>query len=226
VDKPGRRHVITALDGIIFDLDGTVAETRDVCIEAFQHAIELYTGERPTPRGVVGLWGPTEEGVLREAVGPEWQSAVDTYLAEYERLHASIATPFPGIRSLLDRLAEVSIPTAIVTGKGPRSTRISLEVLGLNDVFEFVEAGSIDGAVKARKITRVVERWGVPARSVAYVGDHPHDALEAHEAGVIAVAAAWSVFAEPEALRGSGPDEYFDSVVGFAEWVEAAIGTR
>ncbi len=106
-----------------------------------------------------------------------------------------------------------------MTGKGPRSARISLEVLGIEDAFDAVEAGSIDGAVKAQKITHILEQWGVPPAAVVYVGDHPHDAIEAHKAGTIAVAAAWSEHTDVEALRRSGPDEYFDSSQDFAAWL-------
>ena len=207
------------LQGVIFDLDGTLADTLDVCIEAFQYAIKAHTGDHLTPAEVVALWGPTEEGVLRAAVGPEWEDSVETFLSEYERLHVSVPEPFPGIRPLLDHLRDVGIPMAVVTGKGPRSAQISLEVLRIEDAFDAVEAGSIDGAIKAQKISHILERWGVPPAAVVYIGDHPHDAIEAHKAGTIAVAAAWSDLTDVEALRNSGPDEYFDSSLDFAEWL-------
>jgi len=207
------------LQGVIFDLDGTLADTLDVCIEAFQYAIKAHTGDQLSPTEVVALWGPTEEGVLRAAVGPEWEDSVETFLSEYERLHVSVPEPFPGIRPVLDHLRTVGIPAAVVTGKGPRSAQISLEVLAIDDAFDAVEAGSIDGAVKAQKIRHIVERWAVPPAAVVYVGDHPHDAIEAHKAGTMAVAAAWSDHTDVEALRGSGPDEYFDSSLDFAEWL-------
>ena len=207
------------LQGVIFDLDGTLADTLDLCIEAFQYAIKAHTGDDLSPAEVVALWGPTEEGVLRAAVGPEWEDSVETFLSEYERLHVSVPEPFPGIRSLLDHLVTVGVPLAVVTGKGPRSAQISLEVLGIEDAFNAVEAGSIDGAIKAQKISHIVEEWGVPPATVVYIGDHPHDAIEAHKAGTVAVAAAWSKHTDIEALRRSGPDEYFDSSRDFAAWL-------
>jgi phosphoglycolate phosphatase/pyrophosphatase PpaX len=207
------------LQGVIFDLDGTLADTLDVCIEAFQFAIKAHTGEQLSPAKVVALWGPTEEGVLREAVGPEWEESVETFLSEYERLHVSVPEPFPGIRELLNHLRSVGIPAAVVTGKGPRSAQISLEVLGIEDAFDAVEAGSIDGAIKAQKISHILDQWDVSPAAVVYVGDHPHDAVEAHKAGTMAVAAAWSHHTDVEALRRSGPDEYFDSSQEFAAWL-------
>ncbi len=98
------------LQGVIFDLDGTLADTLDVCIEAFQYAIKAHTGDHLSPAEVVSLWGPTEEGVFRAAVGPEWEDSVETFLSEYERLHVSVPEPFPGIRPLLGHLRSVGIP--------------------------------------------------------------------------------------------------------------------
>jgi phosphoglycolate phosphatase-like HAD superfamily hydrolase len=207
------------LQGVIFDLDGTLADTLDVCIEAFQYAIAEHTGRRLSPAEVVTLWGPTEEGVLREAVGPEWEHSVETFLAEYERLHVAVPEPFPGIRDLLAHLVAAGIPTGVVTGKGARSAQISLEVLGIDGYFDVVEAGSIDGPVKKEKIAHIVERWGVPAGTVVYVGDHPHDAIHAHAAGTLAVGAAWSHHTDIDALRRSAPDEFFDSSTDFAAWL-------
>lgn len=207
------------LQGVIFDLDGTLADTLDVCIEAFQYAIAAHTGRRLSPGEVVALWGPSEEGVLREAVGPEWEHSVETFLTEYERLHVSVPEPFPGIRELLEHLAAAGIPTGVVTGKGARSAQISLEVLGIDGYFDAVEAGSIDGPVKEEKIARIVERWGVPAEAVIYVGDHPHDAIHAHAAGTLAAGAAWSHHTDTDALRRSAPDEFFDSSTEFAAWL-------
>jgi phosphoglycolate phosphatase-like HAD superfamily hydrolase len=208
------------LQGVIFDLDGTLADTLDVCIEAFQYAIAEHTGRRLSPPEVVALWGPTEEGVLRTAVGPEWEHSVETFLAEYERLHVAVPEPFPGIRDLLEHLVAVGVPAGVVTGKGPRSAQISLEVLGIDSFFDAVEAGSIDGPVKAEKISHIVEQWGVPPEAVVYVGDHPHDTIHAHEAGTLAIGAAWSHHTDVDALRRSAPDEYFDSSTEFATWLE------
>jgi phosphoglycolate phosphatase/pyrophosphatase PpaX len=214
------------LQGVIFDLDGTLADTLDLCVEAFQYAIKAHTGDQLSPAEVVALWGPTEEGVLRKAVGPEWEESVETFLAEYERLHVSVPEPFPGIRNVLTHLRTVGVPAGVVTGKGSRSAWISLEVLGIEDAFDAVEAGSIDGAVKAQKIAHILGQWGLPPASVAYVGDHPHDAIEAHKAGTMAVAAAWSKQTDVEALRRSGPDEYFESSRDFAAWLISQTSPR
>jgi phosphoglycolate phosphatase-like HAD superfamily hydrolase len=109
---------------------------------------------------------------------------------------------------------------AIVTGKGPRSAAISLRILGLDGLFERVEAGSPDGNIKPNNMRRVVEAWGFDPAAVACVGDAPSDIRAAREIGAIPLAAAWAATADYEALRALAPKETFRRVEEFLEWIE------
>ena len=60
---------------------------------------------------------------------------------------------------------------------------MSLTHFGLDGVFDAVEVGSPQGVVKAAAIARVVERWGVAARDVIYVGDAVADMEAARRGG-------------------------------------------
>ena len=78
-----------------------------------------------------------------------------------------------------------------MTGKGPKTTTMSLAHFGLDRTFDLVETGSPLGVVKAAAIARIVVAWGMTSREVIYVGDAVADMHAAAEAGVLAVAAAW-----------------------------------
>jgi len=89
----------------------------------------------------------------------------------------------------------------------------------LDGLFEPVETGSPTGVVKTAALTRVVTAWGVKPEQVIYVGDAVSDVRAAHEAGVLAVAAAWAptaVAAELEALR---PHALFTDAADFHAWL-------
>ena len=77
--------------------------------------------------------------------------------------------------------------------------------------------------MRTEKIARIADRWGIDRSTVAYVGGHPSDTVDAHRAGVVAVAAAWSAYADLEDLAGQGTDMLFDSVGSFARWVDRAV---
>ncbi len=204
---------------MIFDFDGTLADTLPICIKAFQHTFKLYGGPELDAAGVRSLFGPSEEGVIAIALGEDADVALETYLAEYTRLHYTCPQPFLGIRGVLDDLRERRVPLAIVTGKGPRSVRISLDYIGLGDDFDLVEAGSPRGSVKGEAMTRVAEAWGLPPGRLVSVGDHRNDVREARRAGTFPVSVVWAHPESAEALRSEAPEALFETVDEFAAWL-------
>ncbi|MGH9174241.1 MAG: HAD family hydrolase [Vicinamibacterales bacterium] len=207
------------LKGMIFDLDGTLADTIPVCCAAFRDVMIRQTGTEYSDVEIMARFGPSEEGIFQQLAGDAWRDCLADYLMTYEREHAACAEPFPGVPEMLELLAERALPVAIVTGKGADSAAISLRALGLDRHFTIVESGSPNGSVKPASIRRIVGRWGVDPATVAYVGDAPNDIDEARSAGVIPVAAAWAVTADRAALTAQDPAQLFGSVADLCRWI-------
>jgi len=212
------------LRGMIFDMDGTLCDTLAVCIEAFQHVFERRLGRRMSAEEVLGMFGPSEEGMIRRLIPEGYEPAVVEYLAEYERLHEERDVAFPGIERALDLLRERRILLGVVTGKGAASAAISFRHLGLAPYFDVVEAGSPDGGVKPEGIRRVLARWRIPPGEVAYVGDSPSDMADAVIAGVIPLGAGWAATSTVQAPACCGARVTFPSVERFCDWIETAVG--
>jgi pyrophosphatase PpaX len=208
------------LRGIIFDLDGTLGDTVPVCIQAFQRTFHHYLGYLLTSQDIIAMFGPSEEGMLQRQLPQTWPQALDMYLEEYARAHATCREPFPGILPLLTTLQGRGVRLGIVTGKGLRSASISAHALGLDVYFDGIEAGAAAGPVKPAGIRTLLTRWAVAPEEVAYVGDAPYDIDAAKHAGVIAVAAAWAASADVAALAARQPHALFRSVAEFATWAE------
>jgi phosphoglycolate phosphatase-like HAD superfamily hydrolase len=197
---------------LIFDFDGTIADTLGVCIAAFQDTIVSHGGPELSADEVRALFGPTESGVLRKVLGDGWRDALTTYLVRYAELHTLQPLPFPGIFSLLRELERLGIHRGIVTGKGMGSTMISLRILGLDGHFDDIGAGSIDGVVKAEAIAEMYTKWGIEPERTAYVGDSLGDIDEARKAGVVPIAAAWAPNADAAGLAAREPAALFTDV--------------
>lgn len=208
------------LGGVIFDLDGTLGDTLPVCFAAFRSTFERFLGVEYTDAEIRAMFGPTEEGMLTARVPQAAEQAVSHYLAGYAANHHLCPTPFDGIVELLDALEARAVPTAVVTGKGPHSTRISLESWGLASRFGRIEPGGDNGAVKPERMEAVVADWGVDPATVVAVGDVPGDVVAARAAGVVPVSAAWSPLADVDALRAAAPEAVFQDVGAFAAWLD------
>ena len=214
---------IPAITAVIWDVDGTLADTIPLCVEALATAISSHGGPDLSPAEIIGRFGPNEEGLLRNELGDRWVDAIETYLDEYERAHHDAALVFTEVRDLILALAQAGVPMAVVTGKGPRSAAITLDLIGLGGAFEHVAAGSMDGPIKSTEICRIIGAWGIEPANVAYVGDSPSDITEARAAGVIAVGAAWKPDADPSILEPHEPDAILLSESDLVSWITAAL---
>lgn len=54
---------------IAFDMDGTLADTLPLCMEAFVEGVSPYVGHRLEEREVTRLYGLNEVGMIKALVG-------------------------------------------------------------------------------------------------------------------------------------------------------------
>ena len=210
------------IDGVISDMDGTLADTLPVCFVAFRHTMETFSGRRYTDEEIMAHFGPSEEGIFRRLVPDRWKECLDAYSKAYAREHLRAARLFPGIEEALGRLRERGIPLAVVTGKGPRSAAISFRQLDLARYFDILETGAPEGSIKPEAIRKVLAKWAVPPERVAYLGDAASDMEEARATGLIPLGAAW----DSRATVGSGsvaPRLLFPTVESFTDWIDTSV---
>ncbi|MCR9225896.1 MAG: HAD family hydrolase [Flavobacteriaceae bacterium] len=205
---------------VIFDLDGTIANTLPLCIRAFRESIEPLIHRPLSDSEIIATFGPSEEGTIMALAPNHYEEGIKDYLRFYEDLHDMCPSPFDGIENILEVLRNKSVHTSMVTGKGKHSTKISLDRFGLAHFFEVVETGSPKGPRKVEAIQRILSSLkNIKSYEVIYVGDSPSDIISSRNAGVPVIAAAWAETAEKENLLKLNPNRMFDSVNKFAEWL-------
>jgi phosphoglycolate phosphatase-like HAD superfamily hydrolase len=205
---------------IIFDLDGTIADTLPLCIAAFKKSIEPLLGKEVSAEEIVATFGPSEEGTIRQLIPTHEEAGVKAYLEHYQQLHYTCPAPFSGIPELLAFLQSKGIQLAMVTGKGIHSTRLSLKQFGLEKYFEVLETGSPAGPNKVNGIWRVLERLNAGTGETIYVGDAPSDVKACQQVGIPIAAAGWASTADNKELEALKPDWLFYSITEFWEWLD------
>src|SRR5579883_1114098 len=95
--------------GILFDLDGTLADTVPVCYAGFRGALEQHAGRTYTDAEIDALFGPNEMGSFQRVVPDRWEACYATFLTEYEAAHALCREPFPEMVALLEELRQSGI---------------------------------------------------------------------------------------------------------------------
>ncbi len=104
-----------------FDLDGTIADTMPLSIEAFCESVSGYMDHELTEKEVVETFGLNETGMVNAIVRENRESAMRDFYERYEILHREVTEPFPGILELFAFLREKNVMLALITGKGERS---------------------------------------------------------------------------------------------------------
>jgi pyrophosphatase PpaX len=208
------------LTAILFDMDGTLADTIPVCIQAYQVTVQHFCGRTPEVAEIYAHFGPSEEGILEQFIPGRLEETLPFFLAHYERCHTSCAQPFSGVARLFSVLKAKKMRSAIVTGKGLHSAEISMRVLGLSQWVDMLEAGSASGAIKPHSMRQVLQRWGIPPEQAAYVGDTPYDISAAREAGLLPVGAAWAADSLLRSQPVTGDCPIFYEMDRFSDWIE------
>ncbi len=212
------------IKAVIFDLDGTLANTLPLCIQAFRQSVEPLINRSISDADIIATFGPSEEGTIMALAPNHYDKGVADYLHYYEQLHDMCPIPFDGIKEILQVLKDKGVHIAMVTGKGKYSTDISLRHFKLTHFFETIETGSPKGARKAEGIQIILDRLtNINNDEVIYVGDAPSDITASRQVGVPVIAAGWADTAEPEKLQELKPDEMFYTIKDFENWLLGKI---
>lgn len=211
------------INTVIFDLDGTIADTLPLCIAAFKKSIEPLLGAQISEHEIIATFGPSEEGTIRKLVPQFEEAGVKSYLEHYAALHHTCAQPFDGIKELLQFLKDKGVKLAMVTGKGVHSTKISLQQFGLNEYFSSIETGKPDGPDKVNGIKRALKSLNTPIDNCIYVGDAPSDIIASKEAGIPIASVAWAKTTDDKELLLLNPDWIFYSIAEFKSWITKLI---
>ncbi len=167
-----------SIRAVIFDLDGTLADTFPLIVKAWNAGVGPETGLVYSDAEVIARFGiPDPQMIRRELKGGAGERADAAYHAAYAREH-SIVKAFDGVDDMLAELNRRKVPTGLMTGKGKQAV-ITLEAaFGWSKAFGSVITGK-DVKVQSpirRELFAVAQSLGVePAACMirgAFAGGH------------------------------------------------------
>lgn len=182
---------------ILFDLDGTLADTAP----DLAAAINLMRTQRQLPPTPYNSLRPFASAGARGLIGagfditPEdqqYESMRLEFLSNYENTLATHSKLFDGITALLQGLAEIELPWGVVTNKAERFTLPLIPQIGLSKAACIV-SGDTTAHSKPHPapLLEAARRLGIEAAQCWYVGDDLRDIQAAQAAGMTSIAAAW-----------------------------------
>lgn len=185
------------MDSVIFDVDGTLWDSRIPVAKSWNASLEAYTG-RPSTYTVEylgSLFGRTMDDIAaallpdatREeqlAFGEECFQAGNRYL---EREHGTL---YPGVKETLAELAK-KYPLYIVSNCQSGYIEVMMKTTGLEEYFSGHLCYGDTGEGKGKNLVTLCRRYGL--RNPIYVGDTQGDANACAEAGMPMIWAAYGM---------------------------------
>jgi phosphoglycolate phosphatase len=202
--------------GVVFDLDGTLVDSRDDIVQAVQHTRRAHGAGALPPDVIASYVGDGARVLLARAWQlPEADAALDAYLVtflDFYTAHAADHTRLmKGAHEALDALS--ALPLALATNKPRVTTDAVLTHLDLARHFRLIVAGGDLPKAKpdAMVLEHVAHALDVPAPALVMVGDGPQDiraglAVGAHTIGVL------GGFAHRDALVAAGAHVIIDDL--------------
>lgn len=180
---------------VLFDVDGTLLDTREYIFQAFEHTFEKH-GLPAIPRARLALMVGHVLGEAYEEVtgktGNELDALLETHGA-FQREHVELSAPYPGTLEVLRTLHERGLAMAAVTMRHSRTAVKTLETAGVAPFlkaivcFDQVERPKPD----ALHALKALELLGESPRSAVMVGDTYIDIETGVNAGTMTVFARY-----------------------------------
>ena len=224
-EKPG----IRTLGAVLFDLDGTLADTAPD-LSAALNRVRSDRGLLPLPlaqlrpyasHGARGLLGA---GMAVAPGEPVYEELRDAFLAHYEAGLCVESALFAHIDTVLDALDARALPWGIVTNKATRYTTPLLTSLHLTPSAAGVICGDTTPFAKPHPapLTEAAHRLGVaPARCV-YIGDARRDIEAGKAAGMRTLVARWGYIEPEDAPDTWSADAILDDPAALLGWLQTA----
>jgi phosphoglycolate phosphatase len=213
---------------ILFDLDGTLADTAPDLAAAI-NLLRTVRGLTPTAyellrpqasagaRGMIGV----AFGLTPQDAG--YEELRQGFFTNYEAAMAVHSALFDGIRELLDGIVEAGLSWGIVTNKPARFTDPLVPMIGLQQA-RCVVSGDTTAHAKPHPapLLEAASRLGLAPEQCWYVGDDLRDIQAGQAAGMRTIACQWGYCGAVEPAAW-GADHLLATPAALLELIRATV---
>jgi phosphoglycolate phosphatase len=220
---PARLGIAIRL-GLVFDLDGTLIDSRQDIAEAANHALQAHGLPRLSASEIATYVGDGARALLARAArvdleAPVLDALLETFLAYYAEHPTDHTLLLPGAQEALTQLSH--LPLALCTNKPRSITDAVLANLRLPVQFRVVVGG---GDLPKNKpdplpLLHIAEQLQLTPAELVMVGDGAQDIACAKAAGAHSVGVEGGIQGQ-EAMLSAGPDVVLKSLAELPAVIE------
>jgi phosphoglycolate phosphatase len=195
---------------IIFDFDGTLADSRDWMRGVFNQVARRYRFRTISEAELEMLRGHDNRAIMRYLGVPGWKLPfIANYMRGLVAAQADQIPLFPGVDETLRRLADGGLMLAIVSSNSEANVRRILGSANAARITHYACGASLFG--KAAKFRQVVKRSGIPPSETLCIGDEARDIEAAASSRLASGAVTWG-YATADLLKAQRPTLMFSAL--------------
>lgn len=205
------------MKAVLFDIDGTLVDSNDFHVEAWDMAFQEagLSIDRDAIRGQIGKGGDLLVPTLAPDLDDDAQQALESRHGEiFKGEFLDRVRPFPHARDILARVRDAGGKVVLASSASQEELDHYVELLGVRDLLDATTSkDDVETSKPAPDIfsTALKKLPGVAPQDTVVVGDTPYDVEAAGKCGVAAVAVRSGGF-EDAVLRDAGAVALYDDV--------------
>lgn len=205
------------IKGILFDFDGTLADTNHLILSAFKHTFKTCLNKEIPEQEIIKSFGLTLAEAMKlyasdEAMIPVMRSVYREYNLNH---HDEMIRPIHGVADALAALHGNGLKMAVVTSKKSPMAYRGLKCCGLEAYISAV-VGCDDTAFNKpdpEPMFKACELLDVEPEACICVGDSPFDLQSGKRAGALTAAVKYTSFDWKQILADGKPDYVLNNML-------------
>jgi phosphoglycolate phosphatase len=195
-------------DTLLFDLDGTLTDSRSGILACIRHALVAMDVAPPADDVLADCLGPPLRGSFARLLASDVPARIDRAMAHYRERFDAVGwrenAVYPGVMEALASLRAHGHRMFVCTSKPAVYARRIVAHFALDSHFDGVYGPGLDGSLddKRHLLAHIVAREGLDAARAQMVGDRHHDVAAARANNVRAVGVLWG-YGSPAELSGA-----------------------
>lgn len=202
---------------VLFDLDGTISDSREGIIKSFQYALKELGEKVLTENDLLKFIGPPLMDTMQNSLNLPYEVASkgkDLFRDRYGKVGKYENKLYDGINEVIYTLTQHKILLGIATSKPERYAKDILEHFGIIGFFPIIVGASMDDSFskKIEIMKKAIEHGKLrnpEINEIYMVGDRCYDMESSKKLGVTAIGVAYG-FGSVEELKESGADYICD----------------
>jgi len=204
------------IDTVLFDFDGTIADTNDLIIASWQYTYRQRVGHTVSKEEILKTFGePLRVTMARVFPDHDVEESIAIYRDFQKEIFSDAIKVFPGIPELVKELSARGYKIGVVTSRVRSSTYLGLEIFGLDPYIDAVITCEDCAEHKPGPgpALACLEVLGSKPENAVMIGDSKYDIGCANNAGVTSIMVGWSMAAAAGVqYEAEGPGDAADPV--------------